>query len=152
QVTSNHRGLYFRDGFNRKELNTSQVFSHNDFQGNGLDCSPDVKAMSDLFGTAAYYSSQNVMTSAASYNPHNFTPDAAGLPFTHKLYTSDQTGRVTQIGAPGEHLNAATDHSTRFFYGVPSQEELDILFGNFIGSKEFYRKKITQDPNGQIAV
>jgi hypothetical protein len=77
-----------------------------------------------------------------------YTPDAKGYPFTTSLYTNEPDNRVRQAGGPGPNTQPGSGHSTIFFYGIPTQVEIDRLLGNNAGRNTYYRKTAKQDPNG----
>ncbi|MBI5373721.1 MAG: hypothetical protein HZA79_16975 [Sphingobacteriales bacterium] len=100
-------------------------------------------------GAARYYSSQN--PDAASGMNKNI-PEANGYAFAATRYTPDATGRILRQGGVGDSLQIGGSHATRYFYGTPSQEELDGLFGTEVGLYSHYFKNMVQDANGQMSV
>ncbi|MBI3138218.1 MAG: hypothetical protein HYZ15_06510 [Sphingobacteriales bacterium] len=100
-------------------------------------------------GAARYYSSQN--PDAASGMNKNI-PDANGFAFAATRYTPDATGRILRQGGVGDSLQIGGNHATKYFYGTPSQEELDGLFGTEAGLYSHYFKNMVQDANGQMSV
>ncbi len=97
---------------------------------------------------SAYYSTANPNTLGTDKN----VPDAEGYPYSVTRYTPDGTGRVlTQSGVGAAH-KMGSGRETKYFYGTPSQEELDALFGTEVGIKSHYFKNMVQDANGQMSV
>ncbi|HVI47121.1 MAG TPA: RHS repeat-associated core domain-containing protein [Chitinophaga sp.] len=95
------------------------------------------------------------------YSPNNpeklndfqsFIPDAQGYPLTETSYTPDNTGRISRVGGVGSGYQLGSGHETKYYYGSPSQEELDALFGTEVGDKSHYFKNMVRDPNGQYSV
>lgn len=100
-------------------------------------------------GAAQYYSPQNPKVNEGL---NAFLPDAAGFPFSETVYTADNTGRISKQGGVGEHFRVNGAHATRYYYGNPSQQELDRLFGTEAGDASHYFKSMVQDANGQMSV
>lgn len=96
-------------------------------------------------GTSQYYSASNTAD-----NPN--IPDAEGYPYTVTRYTPDATGRVMMQSGVGLAHSMGNGHETRYFYGAPSQEELDGLFGTEVGNYTHYSKNMVMDANGQMSV
>lgn len=122
-------------------------------------CTLAVEALGKDNGSGLYYSKDNAI---APGTEQDYVPDAAGFPFTHTVYTQDGTGRVSYQGGVGPdhqiykptppNTPAEFNHSTRYYYGVPSQVELDRLFGSDAGYSQYYQKNMVVDPNGQVSV
>jgi len=105
-------------------------------------------------GAHLYYSALN--TELDGFNKE-YTPDAQGYPYSRTILSNDGTGRVrTQSGVGINHRlvdgNSSENHTSRFFYTVPFQVELDRLFGNNVGNALHYQKIISIDPNKQATV
>ncbi|HEY6900523.1 MAG TPA: hypothetical protein VI233_07770, partial [Puia sp.] len=110
-------------------------------------------------GAARYYSPNNPFIDASGSGVKRqmaFVADAAGYPFIQKEYTPDNSGRIKRLSAPGTTFSfgpdPSTTHEQRYFYGTPSQEELDRVFGNDIGFASHYSKEIKIDENYQASV
>ncbi len=96
-------------------------------------------------GTSQYYSAANTTD-----NPN--IPDAEGYPYSVTRYTPDATGRVMMQSGVGLAHSMGNGHETKYFYGTPSQEELDGLFGTEVGNFTHYAKNMVMDANGQMSV
>jgi RHS repeat-associated protein len=107
------------------------------------------ETLSPSSGASRYYSPQNPSISQGE-NAH--IPDAEGFAYTQTLFTPDGTGRVKLQGGVGKDLAMGTGRETRYFYGKPSQVELDVLFGAEAGYASHYAKNMVQDANGQMSV
>ena len=108
-----------------------------------------VPAMSSLSGANMYYSHNNPDTANRA---NRFLPNANGYAFTQTEYTQDNTGRISRQSGVGDVFKLGSNHETRYLYGTPGQEELDLLFGTDVGDKTHYFKNSVQDANGQISV
>jgi RHS repeat-associated protein len=79
-------------------------------------------------------------------------PDAEGFHYTLTEFTADNTGRIKRQSGVGATFKMGGGKETKYFYGKPSQEELDRLFGTEVGYYTHYQKNMVQDPNGQLSV
>lgn len=104
-------------------------------------------AMGTTGGSGKYYSSS---TSATGMDLN--TANADGYPYARVTYTNDGTNRPASSTGVGEDLNAGSGRETQYFYGTPSQHQLDRLFGNEVGYAMHYKKNFTIDPNGVVSV
>lgn len=137
---------FFRDL--NKDIN-GNTYGFKSVFGDTSDCIIDPKALSTLTGSGRYYSPNNPHTD----NPFmKYTPDAKSFPFSTTVYTPDQTGRISRQGGLGPTFQLDSGHVTRFFYGKPSQEELDRMFGSEAGNASHYLKNMIVDPNGQVSI
>jgi RHS repeat-associated protein len=104
-------------------------------------------------GASNYYSPSNALLTTEEGKA---IPDAEGYPFSVTEYTRDNTGRISrQSGLGGNYIDGTTGllkRATQYYYGTPSQEELDRLFGNEVGHAIHYKKNMIQDANGQLSV
>ena len=123
------------------------------------NCLSEPAAMSTASGAAQYYSPFNpvVANNSARFYFTKYIPDAKGYPFAVTGFTPDNTGRIRLQGGVGGQFqpgksSPADDHTTRYFYGKPQQEELDRLFGNEAGNASHYLKNMVIDANGQTSV
>ncbi len=139
--------LRFRSNFN-------QVSAGNPYDWNNFDidasCTSTTDPMVNISGASQYYSVNNPdKTGLRAY-----IPEANGYPFTQVQYTPDLTGRIRkQAGPGGTHYMGNPDHTeTKYFFGTPSNEELDPYFGNEVGFAENYKKNMAMDANGQISL
>lgn len=98
-------------------------------------------------GAGNYYSSATNTPGTSGY-----TPDAEGMPYARVIYMTDGSGRVRSSSSVGKELGHASGRETRYFYGTPTQEQLDRLFGNEVGFVKHYKKNFVVDPNGQTSV
>ncbi len=131
------------------QTTTGQVY---DYEAFDLDasgsCAVVTSEMSTISGASNYYSPQNPDKEGAQA----YVPDAEGYPFSQTQYTPDNTGRVRATAGPGG-TNKLGGKNSRYYYGVPYQEELDAIFGvNETGDAEHYVKTMVIDPNGQASV
>ncbi|HTA81721.1 MAG TPA: kelch repeat-containing protein [Bacteroidia bacterium] len=100
-------------------------------------------------GSSGYYSSANPDTLTGF---DRFLPDAQGYPFVMTEYTPDITGRISRQSIAGKTHRLGSGHETKYFYGIPAQQELDRLFGSEVGFDSSYMKNMVIDANGQISV
>ncbi|MCF6405196.1 hypothetical protein L3C95_19995 [Chitinophaga filiformis] len=100
-------------------------------------------------GASQYYSSANPDKNTGV---NQFIPNAGQYPFTETEYTQDNTGRISRQSDVGSVFKLGSKHETRYFYGTPGDNDLDVLFGTDAGDRLHYFKNMVQDANGQIAV
>lgn len=154
----NSKGIQYYDKLHFN--NTYQEYSYTDFDfDNNINkpepLSPFKALNTDNFGAGNYYSEKNKQKLGIN---HDFVPNAGGYPFTRTIFLNDGTGRVkeqTGIGKAG-FFDGGTDqnqinHSTKYFYDVPDQTPLLMLFGNNVGFKSYYERTIAVSPNGQAS-
>jgi hypothetical protein len=79
-------------------------------------------------------------------------PDAEGFHYTMTEFTADNTGRIKKQSGVGATFRMGGTKETQYFYGKPSQEELDRLFGSEVGYASHYQKNMVRDPNDQYSV
>ncbi|MBO6515022.1 MAG: hypothetical protein JJ975_00545 [Bacteroidia bacterium] len=164
------RGYDFREKLNQNP--SGQNYSYTDFDLNynlGSTVSHEilVNKMSDLSGSNYYYSDQfQTYLQASSYSEnvkrrHSFLPDADGYAFSQQEFTNDPEVRLSRSGSVGKtHQLTAYDHNstlsegkqTVVWEGLPTQEELDVLFAAEVGPYSNYKKIMTQDVNGQVSL
>ncbi|WPV63875.1 RHS repeat-associated core domain-containing protein [Chitinophaga sp. LS1] len=106
-------------------------------------------AMSSLSGANQYYSANNP---ESNQGMNRYLPNSNGYAFTQTEYTQDNTGRISRQSGVGDVFKLGSNHETRYQYGSPSQEELDLLFGTDVGDKTHYFKNSVKDANGQVAI
>ncbi|MVT08531.1 RHS repeat-associated core domain-containing protein [Chitinophaga tropicalis] len=131
-----------------------QLYTYADAYGTGTDCINKPSLLATTAGASKYYSPANTFLTDET-KPHNkYIPDAEGYPFSVTRYTPDNTGRVLVQGGVGSLFQPGTDSSkaTRYFYGKPTQRELDRMFGNDVGYANHYLKNMVVDGNGQISI
>ncbi|MDA3615534.1 RHS repeat domain-containing protein [Polluticaenibacter yanchengensis] len=146
--------LTYVNGFN-KNIN-SQAYDKADFDklGEGEKCCGKAagKMNPATSGAAHYYSPQSVfLTQDATKSYSRFVPDADSVPFIQTEYSLDNTGRIARQGGVGKDYQLGK-HDTRYYYGKPSQRELDILFGTEAGKASHYFKNMVRDANGQYSI
>lgn len=142
----------FVPALNKSSANPNAAYSYKDFElfDQGNICETDVKPLSTNSGSAQYYSSDNEVDGVGK--EQDYVPNAHGYPFSHTMFTQDGTGRVQFQGGVGTDHQIFGGHDTRYFYSVPSQGELDRLFGIEAGYARYYQKNMVVDPNGQVSV
>jgi hypothetical protein len=112
-------------------------------------CLSPAPAMATDSGAAKYYSPNNPLVNS---DYHKFIPNANGYAFTETRYTQDNSGRVLAQSGVGDTYKIGSGHETKYFYGNPSQTELDGLFGTEVGYAAHYVKNMVRDANGQYSV
>jgi RHS repeat-associated protein len=138
--------LHYFKGFNK---NTGgDPYSYSDLSYSS--CSTTAAGMDSSSGTSKYYSANNSFLSSFYYA--KYIPAARNYPFATTQYVDDNTGRINAQGGVGSTFQIGSGHETRYFYGKPTQIELDRLFGNEAGSASHYLKNMVVDPNGEISV
>ncbi|MFT3935472.1 MAG: RHS repeat-associated core domain-containing protein [Chitinophagaceae bacterium] len=146
---------YFHD-FNKNS--SGQNYSYQDIEDPNT-CIKSPVAMSTASGASQYYSPNNSKKDDNSLQFYftKYIPDAQGYPFAVTSFTPDNTGRIRIQGGVGNTFQPgkaaqADDHTTKYYYGKPQQEELDRLFGNEAGNASHYLKNMVIDANGQTSV
>jgi len=130
---------------------SDEAYSRYDFDtiGAGADsCAIHAKGMGSGSGASRYYSGDN----PNQLGEQAFVPDAEHFPFTQVEYTPDNTGRIRRQGGVGEDFQLGSGHESRYYYGHPSQLQLDRMFGSEVGDASHYQKNMMVDPNGQVSV
>ncbi|GAA0874323.1 hypothetical protein GCM10009118_07310 [Wandonia haliotis] len=146
-------GLEYYENFNRPQSEPTRAYNYKDFDaepvsGLGSCQRPTVGELSALSGAGRYYSPSADLRSKA----HDYVPDANGYAFTQVEHTPDNTGRIKRQSGVGGDFTLEGNHHTQYFYGKPTQEELDRLFGADVGYNQHYKKNMVIDPNGQVSV
>lgn len=146
-IASGNKVIQYYENFN---LNSShQKFTKEDFDLDALSsCDVSQESMSVQSGASKYYSTNNGFTQPFTSN----LPDAQGYPYSQIEYTPDPTGRVRRSGSVGPDHQLDSDHEKKYYYGQPTQVELDRLFGSEVGYNHHYKKNMVIDPNGQITI
>jgi RHS repeat-associated protein len=111
-------------------------------------CDISSVALGTQSGAGKYYSPNN--EEKARWQA--YVPDAEGYPYLQVKYTNDGTGNVRESSLPGATHKIGGGKTQRYFYGTPSQQELDRYFGNDAGLSSFYKKTLLIDENGQAHV
>lgn len=138
--------IKFHPNFNKNTF--GEVYSYQDLKNIDEICNETNIGMSESSGSSKYYSQNN----SVSNNYQDFVPLASKYPFSKTEYSSDNTGRIKRKGGVGNEHQLGSGHEMKYYYSVPSQEELNRLFGYSVGSASHYKKNIVIDPNGQKSV
>ena len=154
-TTGDNRLKFYRgegqNGFNQNS--SGQVYSSYDFdwetisEGGDPTCATEADGMVDTSGASHYYGPQ-----AAAGTYQDYVPDAQNFPFSQIEYTNDNTGRINRKSGVGPDHQLGTDHEMKYFYTIPTQEELNRLFGYRVGNATHYKKNVVIDPNGQVSI
>ena len=107
-------------------------------------------ALDSNYGNGKYYSNQNPWLTIDSNA--KYIPDAKGFAFTETRFMDDATERVRSQGGVGIDHQIGSGHETKYYYGKPSQNELDALFATEVGDASHYSKNMVRDANGQMSV
>ncbi len=104
-------------------------------------------------GNGRYYSGSNDwLTGVNAEEKSNFIPNAQGYAYTETRFMDDATERVRSQGGVGIDHQIGSGHETRYWYGKPSQPEMDALFGTEVGDASHYSKNMVEDANQQVSV
>lgn len=145
-VPSNTSKIGYQRSFN---VNTDgKPYSRDDFDKDSANCDTSAPGMATTTGASQYYSPANPDKNGAQA----YLPDAQQYPFTQTEYTPDNTWRIRRQSGVGPDHKLGSGHETKYFYGKPSQEELDKMFGADVGYAKHYKKNMVVDANGQISV
>lgn len=140
------QNLTYADELNKNA--NGVAYSYKDFQDEGIASCITASPLNTETGASNYYSPAN-----PNKEGHQaFLPDAHGYPFIQSTFTPDKLGRMKAQSTPGKDHKIGSGHETKYYYGVPNQEELDRLFGHDVGLYKNYRKNTTIDANGQVQV
>jgi len=143
---ANDSTIHYFKGFNKNGSGNPYSFADLLYD----NCFTTAGSISSSSGAGEYYSPSNPFLSAFSYA--KYIPDAGGYPLAVTEYMADNTGRIKAQGGVGPAFQLGTNHETRYFYGKPTQTELDRLFGFEAGNASHFLKNMIVDPNGQISV
>lgn len=128
-------------------------YSYRDFELRRPDAPEDEPPAARMLDTARNGAGMYFSPNNPDQRGHQaYVPDAAGFPFVQRTYTPDETGRLQAVGMPGPHHQIGSGHERKFFYGVPTQDELDRLFGNDAGLAQHYKKRLAVNADGQATV
>ena len=123
---------------------------------NSLISDPTSLNITPTEGASVYYSAKNNDLNLPSTNIFStlapFIPNANGYPYTETVYTPDNTGRIAAQGGVGADHQIGSQKETKYYYGIPDQQELDGLFGVEAGYASHYQKNMVKDANGQYSV
>lgn len=139
--------IKFRSGFNLKT--TGLVFGkqHFDIDQGGTCALAAPSVLVNSSGSSNYYSTNN----PDKDEQQAYVPDASGYPYSQIEYTPDKTGRPRRLGGVGSSHQLGSGHETKYYYGQPEQDELDMLFAAEAGLAYHYKKNTVVDANGQIS-
>lgn len=116
------------------------------------NCAIVASPLSPTSGVEKYYSANNPFMGDPTTPWNQAIPKSEGFPFAVTQFTPDNTGRIRAKGGVGKDFQLATGHETKYYYGKPSQYELDRLFGAEAGDHTHYLKNMVQEANGQVSV
>ncbi len=137
------------DYYANLNVNGSNVkYSYNDFDLDASACQSNAGPMGTQSGTSRYYSSSNPLQTGKNA----YIPSANGFPFKQVEFTPDNTGRIRREGGVGNNHQLGSNHETKYYYGKPTQVELDRLFGSEVGFASHYKKNLVYDANGQLSI
>lgn len=152
---------YFKD-FNRfvnQQIVGTGVQSHYDDPAKYFDLTPSAVAcnsspkLDTSSGNGRYYSGSNDwLTGVNAEEKSKYIPNAQGYAFTETRFMDDATERIRSQGGVGIDHQIGSGHETKYFYGKPSQPEMDALFGTEVGDASHYSKNMVQDANQQVSV
>lgn len=146
-VPIEEKALHYYPDFNKND--DLKVYSYQDFTSQGqTNCDLSAFGMSNSSGASKYYSTNN----QAEGTYQDFVSQSNKYPFSQTEYSLDNTGRVKKKGGVGESHQLGSDHEMEYFYSVPTQEELNRLFGYSVGNVAHYKKNIVIDPNLQLSI
>lgn len=159
-VPSQTHKLDYYDKFNRSAINTNAPYSHLDFDWddkteNIKDCEISLSGLSTTSGAAYYYSPNASSTNALfGLTPSAVDPENTnqGFPLSITEYTPDNTGRISRKSGVGKTHRLGSGNEMQYFYARPTQLELNRLFGYKVGIRDYYKKNMVIDPNGQVSV
>lgn len=112
-------------------------------------CADGAPAFDSTSGTHQYYSPDNPLKAQGF---HQYIPNAYGFAFTETRYSQDNTGRITKQSGVGKEFRIGSGHETKYYDGMPDQDDLDALFGTEAGDRTHYQKNMVRDANGQYSV
>ncbi|WP_259069334.1 RHS repeat-associated core domain-containing protein [Mucilaginibacter sp. X4EP1] len=145
--------LRYFPNFNTISLNTSYSYANVVGSTPSTSCEYNPDSLSITSGASQYYSAQNTFINDQSYD--KYIPNGQGYPISVTQYTPDNTGRIMVQGGVGKTFQPGRtnpSYTTKYFYAIPSQWELDRIFGNDVGNYSHYLKNMVVDPNGQVSI
>lgn len=139
-------------GFNRFEgmgsgEDPARYFDLTPVGVNRCDRSPRLDSSA---GNGRYYSANNDWLGIEAKS--KYIPGAGGYGYAETRFMDDGTGRVRSQGGVGPDHQIGSGHEIKYYYGKPSQAELDALFGTEVGDASHYNKSMVRDPDGQMSV
>ncbi|NOT37294.1 MAG: hypothetical protein HOP11_07940 [Saprospiraceae bacterium] len=143
--------LKYKSGILKKANGTNIAL--NDYDGVNCLAGVNTIQLSSSVGTGEYYSPNNRFMPDSVYRKFlKYIPKSNGYGYSQTVYMPDGTDRKFMSAGPGDALRISQGKETKYFYGKPSQNELDRLFGNDVGFNRLYQKNMVFDPNGQASV
>ena len=106
----------------------------------------------EMGGWSQYYSARSTFADRPHAVNTDHVPSDRGYLYSHTRYRNDGTDRVHSVAAPGQDFSLGSGNETRYYYGNPTQTELDRIFGNEAGDASHYQKVITVDGNYTVTV
>ncbi|MGZ4041854.1 MAG: DUF6443 domain-containing protein, partial [Bacteroidia bacterium] len=146
--SSSQPAIRFYPNFNQDDSTFAYTRNDFDLDSTGYSCISPTGPMGTSSGASHYYSPSN----PDKTDQQAFVPDANKYPFTQVEYTPDNTGRIRTQGGVGPVFQLNSGHATQYFYGQPTQIELDRMFGSEVGDALHYKKNIVIDANGQASM
>ena len=147
--------LSYARNFNKFTGQTAAIYPkdiYDQLQTGQNICSSVPVPLDNTQGTSQYYSPNNTAALTSADNFNKFIPDAQGFPYTETRYTPDATGRIAEQSGVGPDHKLNSGHQTKYYYGSPSQTELDGIFGMEVGYASHYFKNMVVDANRQVSV
>lgn len=144
-------GFWYKQKYNLSDTYTGDKFSYKDFDfGTAVSgvCYPPSNGMATTKGVSNYYSAANTNQTLHQ----SYLPDAMKFPFTRIVYEADNASRPKVQSGVGYDHRIGSGHETKYVYGNPSQEELNLLFGTDAGYAGYYQKSLIIDANGQTSI
>lgn len=138
-------GMDFYERTNNDPFNDYDKYAF-DRDNNIGTSGPDAMAAASL--TNKYYSSSTSSTSLFK----DYVPDAENYPFSRTVYKRDGTDRIKEQSGVGLKLRQKAGNTTKYYYGTPTDMEIERLFGNEVGPNAYYQKNMIKDANEQVTV
>jgi len=128
-------------GFNEDHLMKNTTGERYDAENFDACANFDNPEASNQEGVFSYYD-------GLGNDNNDFVPSAEGYPFSRTLLYSDGE-RVKEQGGVGATMRLKTEDpkTTKSYFGTPSQDELDRIFGEEAPIASSVQKIINQDPN-----
>lgn len=148
-VPSQETKIGFVEGFNVNSVGEPYSWKDFDVDATGTSTVPITASLEGTSsGAANYYSSDNPDLA----DEKAFLPKSYGFPFSQTVYKPDNSGRIRAQGGVGPVHKIGSGHETKYYYGKPTQIELDRLFGTEVGKAHHYQKNLVIDANEQASV
>ncbi|SDT36912.1 RHS repeat-associated core domain-containing protein [Mucilaginibacter mallensis] len=147
--------IAYQDKFNTNTGGTDYNWQNFDKNKQPNDCVTAPDPLANTSGAGKYYSTANDLWNLSSPGIKRqlaYVPDAGGYPFSQTEFTPDGTGRILSISGPGAVHRLGGGHGIKFYYGNPSQDELDEFFGSDVGTASHYTKEVRVNENNQAHI